>query len=532
MTIDPVFEEEISIANVIQLLRKNLIWIFLATFGFGIAVYFVSINLPPRYASASRVVVAQTVFTQGLVGLSQSSVSLDGRAYTEAAKSKTIQTNALAKVFGEEALKQEERLEELFARFRTRVKLIEGRSSAVLTLEVATRDRGLAQTMTQAWSEALIAWDRDRVRRSVTQYRASLEAQVSALRTALRSGSLDNEVRRSLEAQLGAILRDLYMARSLEATTTGQLALLESATLPKQVFPRPWLYALLGGLVGGIAVFLLVLLRDSLDTRVRSSEEVHRLTGLPVLSEFPDLPPGSPAETSDMFKEAASYLRTSLRPFLMNEEPKILTITSPSPSEGKTSIALGLAQTYARGGQKTLLVDLDLRHPRLTKRVAELYGVSPKQGLEAFFKLPISLSFPEPVQLADDLYLCPTLEAQQNSPELLGQEIRTLIRLLSESYDFQVIILDNPPIVFSDVLVVAPHTSGVLLVVAEQQSDRKAVHGAIEIIKQIGVRVLGIAMNRVSKTRLSRALQYGAYGYRGQKLNGKDIKHPNRSLPS
>lgn len=525
-------EEELNLANVFQLMRKNWVWILVSTLGFGIAVYFTSISLPPRYASASRVVVAQTVFSPGLLGLPQSSVSLDGRAYTEAAKSTTLQANALAKVFGEELLEQNEDLEKLFARFRTRVKLIEGRSSAVLTLEVVTRDKEHVQALTQAWAETLVMWDRERVRRSVTQYKASLEAQVLALRTALRSNSLDNEVRRSLESQLGSILRDLYMARSLEATATGQLALLESASVPKQVFPRPLLYALLGGLLGGVAFFSLVLFRDSLDTRVRSSEEVHRLTGLPVLSEFPDLPPGSPVETSEAFREAASYLRTSLRPLLMNEDRKILAITSPGPLEGKTSIALALAHAYARSGQKTLLVDLDLRHPQLTKRVAELYGVIPKQGLEAFFNLPISLSLPELVPLAEDLYLCPTLEAQQNSSELLGQEIRTLIKLLNESYDFQVIILDNPPVVFPDALVVAPHTSGVVFVVAQQKSDRKSVLASMQIMKQIGVRILGMAMNRVSETRLSQVFQDGAYGYRTQKRYGKILKRPGRNTPS
>lgn len=504
-------QDEPTLADFLAVVRRHLLWILVLTLGLAAVVYFVSRNLPPRYASTARLVIPQAVPFPVLSGLPQPAVSLDGRAFREAALSRTVLKEALSRVLhGELVRGGTKALEAALKRYRFRAGLTEGRTSAVLSLTVESPEENEARFLAQAWAEALVAWDRARVQQSIAQYRASLEAQIQALEAVLKRLGPGEEERRALEAQLGDTLRDLYLVQALEATATSQLAPLEPATLPERVFPRPLLFGLLGGLLGGFLALTGALVREALDQRIRSSEEAHRLTGLPVLAEFPDLPPGSPVETSEAFREAASYLRTSLGSALMNESPKVVAVTSPSPQEGKTSVALALAQAYARSGKKTLLVDLDLRYPLLTQRVARLYRVVlPNKGLEAFLRLPLAL--PDPLWLEENLALMPSLASLEDPAEALSREFRTLYRLLLEEEAYEVIVLDNPPLIFPDALAAAPHASGVLLVVQEGKTARKALEASLEVLRQVGVRVLGLVLNRVSRSRFGGGP--GGYGY-------------------
>ncbi|MBA4170199.1 MAG: hypothetical protein H0X68_07315 [Chloroflexi bacterium] len=119
--------------------------------------------------------------------------------------------------------------------------------------------------------------------------------------------------------------------------------------------------SLLGAVLAALAVYALQFLRFSMNTRVRTVEDLERATGLPVLASFPRIGAGSrrlPLET-------ASYLRTAIAIATANVQPKILLVTSANAADGKSSVAIALATSFARQRSRTLLLDLDLRRPVL-----------------------------------------------------------------------------------------------------------------------------------------------------------------------
>lgn len=502
-------EDEISFKEALVVLRKYARWAVLTALVLGAVIFALSGLLPPRYESSLRLVASQGILTPVTLSLPQMALNLDGKAFSEAAMSRGVRQEALRKAFPDRNMS----LEESERVYRSDVRLKEGRNSVVLTLRVRAPSPEEAQALAEAWGEVLLLWDQKRVRQAFTQYRVSLEAQASALEAQLQDPTLGSQDRLNYQTALANTMRDLHLARALEVTASGQLGLLDPASPAAKVFPRPLLFGGVSGILGGVLVLLLGFIRESLDQSLRSAEEAYRLTGLPVLSEFPDLPPGSPVVESLAFKEAASYLRTSLNPHLVNEEKKTLLITSPLSEEGKTSVALALGQAYARSGKRTLLVDLDLRHPLLTKRVHALYPNLPpvRRGLEAFFQLPLDL--PSPVPLEEDLWILPALGALENPSEALTKEFRTLYRFLEEG-PYEVIIFDVAPLLFPDSLVVAPHVSGTLLVVAEAKTHRRALQEGLDTLKRIGARILGLVLNRVREGRFGQGRGDYRYPYR------------------
>lgn len=499
-------ENRFATTTLQTLLRRHVRLLFLVALGVGIIVFVGSWLLPPMYSSEVRLVASQGVLTPLLGNMPQVALNLDGKAFREAALSEALRWEALRRAFPE--LKGLP-LRELEKPYRFSVRLVEGRNSFVLTLATRAPDPTQAEALARAWGEVLLDWDRARIRDGFTRYRISLEAQVKALEEQLKDPNLGAQEKMGLQTSLAMTLRDLQLSRALEVTASPQLSQLEEARLAEKVFPRPLLFGIVGGFLGGLLVLMGLVIKDGLDQTVRTAEEVHRFTQLPVLAEYPLLPPGSPVEESEAFKESSSFLRTSLTPFIINEEKKWLLLTSPNPMEGKTSIALSLGRAFARSGKRTLLIDLDLRHPLLTQRVRMFYPDLPgvEKGLEAFFDLPISL--PEAFSLEKDLWIVPTVHPIEEPSESLAKEIRTLFRLLKEE-PFDVIIFDAPPLIFPDAMVIAPHVSGVLLVVAEGKTQRRATEAAVEALRQIGARILGVVVNRVREGRLWKG---GSYGY-------------------
>lgn len=502
-------EDAPSLTDLWRTLRRYLPWALGAALVMALGAYLVGRSLPPRYQSGARLVASQGVLSPTLGSLPQVALSLDGRAFREAALSREVRQLALRRVLGEGAPP----LEEAERRYRFRANLVEGRISVVLTLSLQAPTPEEAKALAEAWAGALLEWDQNRIRQGFRQYRTSLEAQALALEKELENPTLSEQDRLSLQAALGNTLRDLQLARALEATASGQLALLDPASPGVQVFPRPLLFGALSGALGGFLVLLLGFLREGLDQSLRSPEEAHRLTGLPVLAEFPALPPGSPVEESEAFREAASYLRTSLTPLLAGEEQKVLLVTSPAPGEGKTGLALSLARAFARSGRKTLLVDADLRHPLLTRRAQAFYPGVPGEGegLDRF--LTSAASLPRFLPLEEGLWLLPAYAPLPDPAEALGREARNFFRYL-EGLGYEVVVLDTPPLAFPDALVLAPRASGVLLVVAERRTDRRALQAAWDTLRQLGVRVLGLVVNRVREGRLWSGQGGYAYAYR------------------
>ena len=230
---------------------------------------------------------------------------------------------------------------------------------------------------------------------------------------------------------------------------------------------------------------------------------------------------------SDFFiREAYKTLRTNVSFSLTGEEKsKVVLVTSSLQGEGKSITATNLAISYAQTDRKVLLIDCDLRRPKMSR----LLQVSNPVGLSNVLIEPFLIKDAIMSTGLPNLDVLLSGDIPPNPSELLSSP--RMVRLLEEArknYDF--IILDTPPInMVIDAVVLAPHTDGVLFVIRANQSERGAVIHAVEQLEYAKAKVLGFVLNGMElentnygygKHRYRRYKRYGRYGYGGYGYGG------------
>ena len=221
---------------------------------------------------------------------------------------------------------------------------------------------------------------------------------------------------------------------------------------------------------------------------------------------------------SDFFlREAYKTMRTNVTFALASEKPcSTIIVTSSMQSEGKSITATNLAISYAQQGKKVIIIDCDMRRPKLGR----LIGVSSPVGLSNTLLKPelISQAILHVEKLGIDAILAGDIPP--NPSELLGSgKMSRLLDALKERYNY--IILDTPPInMVTDAMVLSPKSDGVLFVVRANQSERGAVAHAVEQMEYAKARILGFVLNGVDMentaygySKYKRYRRYGKYGY-------------------
>ncbi|MBF6595982.1 MAG: polysaccharide biosynthesis tyrosine autokinase [Thermaceae bacterium] len=496
-------------------------WILLLIFVFVAAAgYFISKRQKPVYESTARLLAAQSSgFAIGQFQSLPTASPLDSQAYIQAA----LSTQVIADTFNLGAGPQNQQVLDNL-RKKLRVRAIDGRQTSVIILNARDTSPANSTKLANAWADALRRWDDQRVRSTFRLNRQALEAQLKVLNADIsRPGATaqDIDARRT---QIAGVQRDLDLIRALEQGATGQLSLLDAADLPsKPVAPRPLFTAILAGILALVLGFLVLLLREATTRRVRGSEEAAEISGLPVLGEFPRVPS---LQGRDLPREAASYLRTYVNRSLMDEHPKVVAITSPESGEGKSSVSLALAKAYARAGKRTLLIDLDLRKPVLHKE----FGLTSGADIISVLRDPMFTLSAHQVEAG--LHVLPCLQILPDSAELLAEHFRPFLRRLLEVQDWDVVVIDTAPILeVTDTLIIAPQVSGLVVVVSAGSTNRRRLNAALDSLKRIGARVIGVAVNNLRSgeglTASSRG--YGSYGskYRvtpGSSTEERDIR--------
>ena len=208
--------------------------------------------------------------------------------------------------------------------------------------------------------------------------------------------------------------------------------------------------------------------------------------------------------------EAYKLLRTNLM-FSMPDKPcRILGVTSSVRGEGKSTTSVNLAYTSAQAGKRTLLIDADMRLPS----VATKLNISSDPGLSNLLAgLASENEALRKSDYFDNWYILPAGTIPPNPSELLGSEkMHSLLERFSEIFD--VIIIDLPPVnIVADALVISSWTDGLIVVVRENYSDRKALGACMYQIRQIGSKFLGFVMTDADVGEKSYK-RYGKYGHR------------------
>lgn len=295
-----------------------------------------------------------------------------------------------------------------------------------------------------------------------------------------------------------------------------QLQLVREATAPGSAsYPNIPVMILVGFLLGTALGVAVAVLRELVDTRVRSEQDLRAVTDSSVIGTItmddeaknnPLVVQTSPYHTRS---EAFRRLRTNLQFLDLDGGPQALVVTSSVPDEGKTTTAINLAITLADADAKVLLIDADLRRPS----VAGYLGIEGSVGLTTLLIQRATIDDVIQPWGSAGLYVIPSGAVPPNPAELVGS--KTMARLIQEmSEQFDYVIIDTPPLLpVTDAALIAKMTSGVLMVAGAGQIRREQLRQSLANLSAVSARVLGIVLNKVGRGADTYGASYGYYEY-------------------
>ncbi len=326
-----------------------------------------------------------------------------------------------------------------------------------------------------------------------------------------RAAAIANAASKSLTAVVG----DIETPGGADAVSPVKLTLAQEAvapTLPDS--PNVPLNLALGALVGLALGLGAAVLREAFDTRIRNQRDVERITKVAVLGgivfdpkaqERPlivHVDPRSPRA------ESFRSLRTNLQYVDVERVDRSFVVTSSIEAEGKSTTGANLAIALAATGSRVLLVDADLRRPKL----GEYLGIEGGVGLTDL--LVGRAEFEDIVQPwgTGSLFVLPAGHVPPNPSELLGSA-RMSHFIEQFNRDFDVVIYDTPPLLpVTDAAVLAKNVGGAIIVVAAGRTNRNQLKGAITSLDNVGAAISGIVLTMLP-SKGPDAYGYGHYGY-------------------
>jgi succinoglycan biosynthesis transport protein ExoP len=321
----------------------------------------------------------------------------------------------------------------------------------------------------------------------------------------------DWETNAQLHAGLLEQMKEIGVSVGIEVSNA---SLIDPAKVPvRPDHPRPLVNAAVSLVLGLGAGLGLALLLGKLDDGVRSVEDVESVSGLVSLGVVPkvELPelladgvearlPDQP--THNPVTESLRSVRTNLLEFSAAASARVLMVTSAMVGEGKTTTAVNLSIVLAQGGAHVLLVDGDLRRPRVHK----VFGISRTPGLSEL----LAGRTEDPVQPTQvpGLSLIAAGDTPADPANLLGRlDVGHLLRELGRPFDY--VIVDSAPVLgLADSPVVGTKVDGVLLVVSADAARRRAVRDAVKRMRMVRAPLLGVLLNKAD----FRGSAYGYYG--------------------
>ncbi|PID47495.1 MAG: hypothetical protein CSB47_00495 [Proteobacteria bacterium] len=345
------------------------------------------------------------------------------------------------------------------------------------------------------------------------------ELKNSAISTqgdSIRYNTLKREVE-SNQILYKELLQQLKQVNVAGSVGTNNISIIDKAGVPYEKY-KPKLrtnlaFGLLLGLMLGMGA---AFLREFTDDSLKGSDELEKLTGLPVLGLLPNIKQSDEqiallahTEPRSPLAEAIRSLRTSLKFSTQYGAPRTTFITSSTPAEGKSSIALNLATAYAQVGSRVLLIDADLRNPSihhllkldnlegLTNYLAgagDAYDVSRPcliKHLRVITSGPIP---PDPVEL------------------LSGQRMTQLLDMAANEFDY--VVIDGPPVIgLADALVLSNLADATILVVQARKTRKASLQAALKRLERTSGNIIGTLLSRVDRSSNPEYSEDGYYTY-------------------
>lgn len=323
--------------------------------------------------------------------------------------------------------------------------------------------------------------------------------------------------RESTLASISQIDTDIENAQQAMRNPSGGVNYLNPATEPSEPFyPQPKKDLFVGLAVGLLLGLAVAFLWEQLDDTVRGRADADRATGgLPVIGLVPQIPGWRRGgetrlvtldEPHSSAAEAYRGLLTSIEFLTESSGAKVLLLTSPGASEGKTTTVANVGVALADAGHRTVLVDGDLRRPRLHR----FFGIENTVGLTTVLgdRIDVATAVVD-VDAPKLLHVVPAGPPAPNPAELLRNPVtEAAIQKLAESFD--VVIIDSPPVLpVADALVLARHVDSTIIVAAAGSTSRRKLARAIEALRQVEAPVHSLVLNGVGAAEGD---EYGYYG--------------------
>lgn len=458
-------------------------------------------------------------------------------AEDEAELSKLKQKRAQMLIEYTEKYPEVKELDQQIALLEKQIKDTKGRATSVVTTNLETRYRQALQRE----KSLRAAFDQQRSE-TLTQNEAAVNYRIIQQEIETNKQLLDGLLQRSKENDV------------VVAGTPNNIHVVDYAPVPqspvgpkrKQGIALGFLFALVFGVA--LARYL-----DYLDDTVHTAEDVEKTAHLPALAVIPaigslsrrHLLPNVSAlrkrgsdspevllnnfDSRSPLAEAYRQLRTSVLLSSAGGAPQTLLVTSSQPSEGKTTTAVNMAQILGQTDARVLVIDADMRRPRLHK----IFEVENRQGLSSILSSKLSeAEMLTHIQQSKDssIYVLPSGPIPPNPAELLGSEqMHRLLAVVKPIYTY--IIIDSPPIgSFTDGVLLSSIVDGTLLVVHGGKAARTIVRRSRQILQEVGAKIFGVVLNNVN---LSRQDYYYKYYYQnGYYKDEADKSEENEVAPA
>lgn len=395
----------------------------------------------------------------------------------------------------------------------------------VVVVTVRSGDPVTAAALANAYVDAYINTKRSQAIASLVAAGEELQAkitdlgdQITALDTQINASPDDDDTTAQAQRRVLVDQQALFKQRidqsQVDAALTGGGAQLvrpaEEPTDPSE--PNPVRTALLaiavGVLLGVAAAFVL----DFIDDSVRDSAELTKIgNGLPILAlvpaaTAPDKRPIAMSKPNDVSVEGYRTLRTNLQFMGAEKLMQVFEVTSSLPGEGKTTTAANLAVVLSQAGASVVLIDADLRKPR----VHQVFDIQEREGLTDAL---VGAEYGLIVRKIDENLCVITAGALQPNPsEMLGsQRMRGVIEELKLRFDY--VIIDSAPVVaINDSVSLSRHVDAVILVTQLGRTKAPQVAEAVRLLEQVSAPLIGFVVNRAKASELAGGTGYG-YGY-------------------
>jgi polysaccharide biosynthesis transport protein len=405
----------------------------------------------------------------------------------------------------------------------------------VFVVKAESTDPERAAAIANAYADAYIDFRRTQQVNDLLQAAAQiqqkidqLQGQIEALETTdttLRPGAsaaTDQNIaqRNSLLQQQAVFLQKLDQLQVDAALKSGGAQLVTPAIAPiDPIRPTPERNTVLGLVVGLMLGVGLAFLFEFLDTTLKGKEDVERaVPGLPIVGLIPALPNWkderstvvvSVSEPKSPAAEAYRSVRTSIQFMGLDKRIRVIQVTSPGQAEGKSTTISNLAVALANAGQRVVVVDADLRRPRLH----HFFGCDNAVGLTSVLVGDVDL--PSALQPATDVKRVHVLASgpiPPNPSELLATaRMGQLLDTLSDHAD--IVLVDCPPVLpVTDATVLAPKVDATVLVVRASKTHQGQLRRAVEVLAHVQAPLMGIVVNGISGEE-GYGYAYG-YGYR------------------